>query len=102
MDNLEINKAPGALKQGLRRPDKRVIIYLVCVGIATVFWLLNMLGKNYTADLDLPVRYGNLPENQVLINKLPPEADPSCQRFWFYPFAAQVEPDIFAVGFQPR
>ena len=71
MDNLEINKASGAPKQVLRRPDKRVIIYLVCVGIATVFWFLNMLGKNYTADLDLPVRYGNLPKNQVLINKLP-------------------------------
>ncbi len=55
----------------IRRPDKRVIIYLVCVGIATVFWLLNMLGKNYTTDVDLPVQYTNLPKNKVLINELP-------------------------------
>lgn len=71
MDQLKINRIFRFLRLVVRRPDKRIIIYLVCVGIATVFWMLNMLGKEYTADLDIPVRYTNLPANKVLTTDLP-------------------------------
>ena len=71
MDNIKINRAIDILKSGIRRQDKRIIIYLVCVGIATIFWFLNALSKNYTVDLDFPVRYTNLPKNKVLVNELP-------------------------------
>lgn len=54
------------------RRDKRIFIYLTCVGIATLFWFLNALSKNYTVDMDFSVRYTNMPENRVLSNN-PPE-----------------------------
>lgn len=53
------------------RQDKRLAIYLVCVGIATIFWFLNALNKDYTVDLSFPIRYTNLPKNKILVNEPP-------------------------------
>ena len=71
MNQLRNNKIFRLLRRLIKSPNKRVVIYLVCVGIATIFWLLNMLGKEYTTDLELRVKYGNLPKNKVLVNELP-------------------------------
>jgi len=71
VDQIKINRTLGFLKSGLRRQDKRIFIYLIFVGIATIFWFLNALSKNYTVDLDFPVKYTNLPKNKVLVNELP-------------------------------
>ncbi|MFA9371862.1 MAG: hypothetical protein ACERIH_09145 [Labilibaculum antarcticum] len=46
-------------------------MYVFFVGIATIFWFLNALGKEYTTTVNYPVRYTNLPQNKVLTNKLP-------------------------------
>lgn len=73
VDRININKAFWFLKSGLRRQDRRIFIYLVCVGIATIIWFLNALSKNYTVDLDFSVRYTNLPKNKILVNELPKE-----------------------------
>ena len=71
MDNNRFNRALGLLKSLIKRQDKRIITYLVCVGIATIFWLLNALSKNYTVDLTFPVRYTNMPKNKILVNEPP-------------------------------
>lgn len=55
--------------------DKRVATYLVFVLIATGFWFLNALNKIYTADMVVPVRYINLPNNKTLANQLPDQFD---------------------------
>ncbi|MBN2598554.1 YbbR-like domain-containing protein [Labilibaculum sp.] len=46
-------------------------MYVFFVGIATIFWFLNALNKEYTTEVNYPVRYINLPQNKVLTNKLP-------------------------------
>ena len=51
--------------------DHRVIVFLVCVGIATSFWFLNVLNKDYKVELSFPVKYTNLPKNKNLANKPP-------------------------------
>ena len=51
--------------------DKKILIYLIFVGIAAFFWFINALSKNYTTTIDYPVRYINYPENKVLISDLP-------------------------------
>lgn len=53
------------------RIDRRIFIYLLFVVIATVFWLLNELSGNYTASLNYPVKFTNLPQNKILVNDLP-------------------------------
>lgn len=63
------------LKKVYFKNDKRVAIYLVCVGIATGFWFLNALSKTYTVDMVVPVRYTNLPNNKTLSNQLPDQFD---------------------------
>lgn len=55
----------------LQKIDKKILIYLVFVGISTVFWFLNKLGNEFNASLDYPVKYTNLPKNKVLTSELP-------------------------------
>jgi len=65
-------KIPGFSKLEKLRQDKRVIVYLICVLIATILWFLNALGKDYNTTLEFPVKYVNVPKNRFLAND-PPE-----------------------------
>jgi len=47
------------------------MVFLVCLSIATLFWFLNALKKEYSVDLTFPVKYTNLPKNKVLANTPP-------------------------------
>lgn len=51
--------------------DRKLVIYLICVGIATIFWFLNALNKEYSVDLTFPVKYTNFPDNKILANTPP-------------------------------
>lgn len=51
--------------------NKKLLVYVFFVGIATIFWFLNALGEEYTTTVNYPVQYVNLPQNKVLTNKLP-------------------------------
>ena len=55
------------------KDDRRVVIFLICVGIATSFWFLNALDKDYKVELNFPVKYTNLPKNKNLANEPPPK-----------------------------
>ena len=55
--------------------DRRVVAYLICVGIATGFWFLNALNKTYNVKMIVPVSYINLPNNKTLENQLPDKFD---------------------------
>ncbi|HCY42176.1 MAG TPA: hypothetical protein DHV48_12615 [Prolixibacteraceae bacterium] len=63
------------LKKVYFRNDKRVVAFLICVGIATGFWFLNALSKTYTVDIVAPVKYTNLPNNKTLSTQLPEKFD---------------------------
>lgn len=71
MKTTWVYKVAKYLKKVYFRNDKRVVAYLICVVIATFFWFLNALSKNYTVDMVVPVSYHNLPDNKTLSNKLP-------------------------------
>ncbi len=71
MENKWINKIRDFFKNLNLKDDRRVVIFLVCVGIATSFWFLNALSKDYKVELSFPVRYTNLPENKNLTNEPP-------------------------------
>jgi YbbR domain-containing protein len=63
------------IKRGLlrasRNEDNRLYIFAVCLGLASVLWLINSLGKTKEAIVDMPVQYTNLPTNKILISDLP-------------------------------
>ena len=73
MDNKKNHNGFRLFRFVLVSRDKRIIIYLICVAIATLFWFLNALGKYYTVELTYPVRYTNMPKNKILVNQLPSE-----------------------------
>ena len=51
--------------------NRKIYIILVCFFIASVFWLLIALSRNYSATISLPVTYSNFPSRKVIVNDLP-------------------------------
>jgi len=54
-----------------RKEDNRPLIFLACLLVATVLWLVNALGKNFETEVSMPIHYVNLPKNKVLLNPPP-------------------------------
>jgi hypothetical protein len=68
----------GAFRKNLKRlftvpflQQRRIITFLFFVVLSTVFWFVRSLSEQYETDVNYPVRYVNLPENKVLIGKMP-------------------------------
>jgi hypothetical protein len=53
------------------RSNQRLIIFAICLFIATILWFLNALSKNYTTEIAYPVKYVNMPKNKFIINEPP-------------------------------
>jgi hypothetical protein len=57
------------------KKNNRLLIFLVCLIIATALWLIKALEKNYETTVTLSVRYVNIPQNNVLVNPPPLKFD---------------------------
>ena len=55
--------------------DKRIVVFLVCLFIASSLWFLNALSEDYTTTITYPVKYINPPSNQFLSNQPPSQID---------------------------
>ena len=55
--------------------DKRIVVFIVCLLIATTLWFLNALSKEYSTTITYPVKYINPPSNQFLSNQPPAKLD---------------------------
>lgn len=73
--NKNISKIPQYFRIEKLRNDKRIVVYLVCVLIATALWFLNALSKDYSTTISYPVRYVNPPSHQFLANQPPSKLD---------------------------
>lgn len=51
--------------------NKKLLIYLFFLIISTVFWFLGALNKDYTVQLEFPIRYQNFPPEKVLVSEVP-------------------------------
>ncbi len=69
--NNRISKIPEYFKLDKLRNDKRIVVFLVCLLIATGLWFLNALSKEYSTTISYPVKYVNPPSKQFLAN-MPP------------------------------
>lgn len=70
--NKTVENISGFFKTENLKNDKRIIVFLICLFIATALWFLNALSKNYTTTVSYPVKFVNPPKNQFLANH-PPE-----------------------------
>ena len=50
---------------------KNLSIFLVCLLLTSVFWFLNAFTKDYSTELNYPIKYVNLPEHEIIVNDLP-------------------------------
>ncbi len=75
---------------------------MICVGIASTFWVLNALEKEYTVELTFPVRYTNMPDNKMLVNDPPKQFVLDVRSFGFtllrYKLSMAFSPLVFNVG----
>ncbi|NPD44336.1 MULTISPECIES: hypothetical protein [unclassified Lentimicrobium] len=53
----------------LKIKNKNTIVFLICLGISAFLWLLIKLSQEYEINVNIPVKYHNYPEDQILINK---------------------------------
>lgn len=65
----------GYFKLDKIKNDKRIVVFLVCLLIASTLWFLNALSKDYTTTITYPVKYINPPNNQFLSNQPPSQLD---------------------------
>jgi hypothetical protein len=65
------------------RNDKRVVVFLICLLIATTLWFLNALSKDYSTSIYYPVKYVNAPKNQFLANTPPKKLELKVQAHGF-------------------
>ncbi len=61
-------KVPEGQKLQFRR---KVLLFSVFLLISVFIWFLNALSKNYTTEIDYPIRYENFPEDRVFVGGLP-------------------------------
>lgn len=71
----KLNKISGYFKLEKLKNDKRIVVFLVCLLIATVLWFLNALSKDYTTTITYPVKYVSPPGNRFLSNTPPSKFD---------------------------
>lgn len=67
----DLSKITGFFKIEKLKNDKRIVVFSVCLLIATVLWFLNALSKDYSTTVSYPVKYIDPPNNQFLSNKPP-------------------------------
>lgn len=73
--NKRIDKISSYLKLDKLKNDKRVVVFLICLFIASALWFLNALGKDYSTTISYPVRYVGAPNHQFLANEPPTKLD---------------------------
>ncbi len=55
------------------RLSRKLNVFLVCLFISTVIWLLISLSKSYTTEIVFPVEHRGLPEDRIVSDPLPEE-----------------------------
>lgn len=77
---------------------RKLLVYLVFVAIASIFWLLSALSKNYQTQIKYPVRFSNLPKDKVLVNKLPEYLNLSVDGYGFTLLRYKVKRSIVPIN----
>lgn len=71
------------IKPDRLKNDRRIVVFSVCLLIATSLWFLNALGRDYTTSLSYSVKYVNPPDNLFLANNPPSKLELTVQAHGF-------------------
>jgi YbbR domain-containing protein len=53
----------------------KALVFIVCLALSALLWLLNSLEKRYTSRISVPVNYVDFPKDKQLSNSLPKNFD---------------------------
>lgn len=81
--NRKLTEILGYFNPENLKNDRRIIVFAVCLLIATMLWFLNALGKDYTTTLTYSVKYVNPPKNLFLANSPPSKLELNVQAHGF-------------------
>lgn len=62
---------PSPNAEAVNQNKRNFSIFLICVGIAMLFWFLIALSKEYSTTIAVPVQFINTPGKKLLSNELP-------------------------------
>ncbi len=72
----------GFLQKWPRMPEgqklqfrKKILLFSIFLMISFFIWFMNALGKNYTAQIEFPLVYTDIPEERVFLGDLPENLD---------------------------
>lgn len=51
--------------------SKKIGTFIICLGIASLLWVVHALNVNYKYTLTVPVKFLNLPNNKLIVGDLP-------------------------------
>ena len=63
--------------------NRRSVAFAACLFLASLFWLLTSLSKEYVDEIRIPVVYQDLPENLLVVNELQYEVSAEAKGFGF-------------------
>ena len=69
----DLSNQPHTIKKIVHKAssNRKLYVFLFCLGLSIFFWLLNALSKNFTTEADFDITYINQPLNKVVLNDLP-------------------------------
>jgi len=60
-------------KRKLKISKKKIVIFSVFVFVATIFWFLDALNREYTTKINYPIEFYNFPKDVLINSKYPKE-----------------------------
>lgn len=67
----KLSEILGSLNLEKIKNDRRILIFALCLFLATALWFLDALSKDYTTTVSYPVKYVNPPQNMFLTSNPP-------------------------------
>ncbi|MDR1860489.1 MAG: hypothetical protein LBR06_06185 [Bacteroidales bacterium] len=86
----------------MKKNNRQMGVFIVCVCMSTLFWFLNALKKEYTVELEFPVQYRDMPPNKVPLSVPPRQFSFQVRAGGFallrYKWSSSFSPVVFNVN----
>lgn len=70
-ETIDLSKAINITKTFNKASfNRKLYVFIICLTLASFFWLLNALRNNFVAEIDLDIEYHNFPTQKIALNKL--------------------------------
>jgi hypothetical protein len=84
------------------KKDNRPVIFLLCVVVSSILWLVSVLGKSYEVEVGIPIRYTNLPKDKVLVNEPPHKINVMLKSYGFTLLRHKIQLTINPINFNVK